>query len=35
MTYINSYTLYLLTDNWKLKGEILEYLTEDTMKQMW
>lgn len=35
MTYINSYTLYLLTDNWKLKGEILEYLTEDMMKQMW
>mgnify|MGYP001859412625 CR=1 FL=1 len=26
MTYIKSYALYLLTDNWKSEGEILEYL---------
>lgn len=27
-------TLFLLIDNWKLKGETLEYLTEDKIEQM-
>lgn len=32
LTY-NKSTLFLLIDNWKLKGETLEYLTKDKIEQ--